>query len=75
VAPERCRDAAAKTEAAKNVRRSPRRRGRLQGSASPERGAVDRAPGRERASVAAAGGILDRLVGEGRARTDGRVRS
>lgn len=48
-----------------DVRRSPRRRDRLRLSAGRERvdeGALDRAPGRGRASVAAAGGIFGRLV-------------
>ena len=48
-------------------RRSPRRRNRLRLSAGRERvdeGALDRAPGRGRASVAAAGGIFGRLVDE-----------
>ena len=46
-------------------RRSPRRRGRLQSAAGREgvdEGALDRPPWRGRASVAAAGRILGRLV-------------
>jgi hypothetical protein len=51
--------------AARIVRRSPRRRGRLQGAAGGERvdeGALDRLPWRGRASVAAVGRILGGLV-------------
>src|SRR5215831_15944509 len=53
------------SDVAEIVRRSPRRRNRLRLSAGRERvdeGALDRAPGRRRASVAAAGGIFGRLV-------------
>src|SRR5258708_14437813 len=52
-------------DAARIVRRSPRRRGRLQGAAGRERvdeGALDRPRWRRRASVAAVGRITGRLV-------------